>query len=388
MAATDFARVGTAEQNDRDAGVSIVALDDLGPLSAAWAALARRSAENNLFFHPEFAVPAIRHFGSGDIAVAAIRSPAGALTGLAPFVRTRLGRIAPAVRLCSNKYAPFGNPLIEAGDIDGTMTQLVDGLAPEESGLSLILPDMTTEGPVAEAMRAIALRSGRPLVLLDEHRRAMLTRGTAAAGLRAGLPAKKRKELGRQLRRLGEVGPLAFTSDVAPDRVRARFEEFLALEQAGWKGRRGTALAASAVPAAFSRKALFNLAQAGKARIDTLSVGTRPAAILVSLIGGDTAFTWKIAYDEAYARFSPGVHLMLEAPAHLFADEAVRLIDSCATEDHPMIDRLWPERRGIATFVLGPRGGGTLFTIGLATARMELVARANARQLRDRFITD
>ena len=50
-----------------------------------------------------------------------------------------------------------------------------------------------------------------------------------------------------------------------------------------------------------------------------------------------------------------------------------------------MIDRLWPERRGIATFVLGPPGGGALFSVGLAAARAELVARANVRQLRDRF---
>ena len=66
--------------------------------------------------------------------------------------------------------------------------------------------------------------------------------------------------------------------------MRARFEEFLALEQAGWKGRQGTALASSAVTAAFSREALFNLAEAGKARIDSLRVGDHPVAILVSLI--------------------------------------------------------------------------------------------------------
>jgi hypothetical protein len=76
---------------------------------------------------------------------------------------------------------------------------------------------------------------------------------------------------------------------------------------------------------------------------------------------------------------------MLETPAHLFADPAVMLIDSCATADHPMIDKLWPERRGIATFILGPPGGSTLFSIGLAAAKAELAARANVRHLRDRF---
>ena len=179
---------------------------------------------------------------------------------------------------------------------------------------------MAAEGPIAEAVRTIAFRSGRPLAFLDEHRRAMLARSAAAGDLRRRLSSGRRKELGRQLRRLGDAGPVAFTSDVEPDCVRARFEEFLALEQAGWKGRQGTALASSAVTAAFSREALFNLAEAGKARIDSLRVGAHPVAIVVSLIAGAAAYTWKIAYDEAYAQFSPGVQLMLEAPAHLFAD--------------------------------------------------------------------
>ena len=52
--------------------------------------------------------------------------------------------------------------------------------------------------------------------------------------------------------------------------MRARFEEFLALEQAGWKGRKGTALASSAATAEFARAMLFDLAEAGKARIDSL----------------------------------------------------------------------------------------------------------------------
>jgi CelD/BcsL family acetyltransferase involved in cellulose biosynthesis len=385
MASIGLDRAGMARRVGRDFGVSVVAPDELAAIAADWAVLARRPESGNLFFHPEFAIPAIGHFGRGVLAVAAVYSPSGSLMGLAPFGRTRLGRIAPAIRLCSHKYAPFGEPLVDADDIDGTLAGLVEGLAPEGSGLSFILPEMVAEGPIAEAVRAHAFRRGRPLVLLNEHRRAMLARATVSGDLRAGLSSGRRKELGRQLRRLGEVGLVSFTSDVDPDCVRARFEEFLALEQTGWKGRQGTALASSVTTAQFSREALFNLAESGKARIDSLRVGAHPVAIVVSLIAGTVAYTWKIAYDEAYAQYSPGAQLMLEAPAHLFADGQVTLIDSCATADHPMIDKLWPERRGIATFVLGPPGGGTLFSIGLATERAELAARANVRQLRNRL---
>ena len=384
MAAAGIAQTGIAARGARDATFSISGPDELAMLGPAWSQIAYDSVGTNVFFHQEFALPVIESFGEGGINVALVQSSSGALRALTLFRRTRFGRVAPAVRLCSHKYAPFGEPLVAGGDIEGTLASLVEGLTPGGSGLSLVLPDVPVSGPIAEAVRAIAAYDTRPLVLLNEHRRAMLTRA-AAADLQGALPRAKRKEIARQLRRLGDLGPVAFVSDTDAHHVRARFEEFLALEAAGWKGRHGTALASTTATAAFSRAAVSNLAETGKVRIDSLRVGTHPVAILVSFVGGSAAYTWKIAYDEAYARFSPGVQLMLAAPEKLFSDPAVMLIDSCATAGHPMIDGLWPERRGIATFVLGPPGGGTLFKVGLAAARAELVARANVRQLRDRL---
>ncbi len=386
MAATGLVHAGAAVTADGDAGVEIVAASNMAAIAGAWTKLANRPASTNLFFHPEFAIPAIEYLGDGAVSLAVVRSTASAaLVGLVPFTRMRLGRLAPAVRVWTHKFAPFGELLVDEEDIEGALASLVDGLAPEGSGTSLILPEMMTQGTAADALRAIAVRRGRPLVLLGEYRRAMLARGPAIDDLRAGLSGKRRGELSRQLRRLKEIGSVSFASETEADCVRARFEEFLALEQSGWKGDRGTALASSAVTAAFSRAALFNLAEAGKARIDSLRVGAHPIAMLVSLVAGAAVYTWKIAYDEAYAQFSPGAQLMLHVPTDLFADPVVMHVDSCATPDHPMVDRLWPHRRAMATFVLGPPGGGTLFAIGLAAARAELVARANARQLRDRL---
>jgi CelD/BcsL family acetyltransferase involved in cellulose biosynthesis len=385
MVATGLAPAHEAAIGSDNGRTGVMAVGNIAAIEGQWSALAGRPASTNLFFHPEFAIPAINRLAGDGVSVALVRSAAGTPAGIAPFTHTRLGRIAPAVRLWTHKYGPFGEPLVASDDIDGTVKRLVETLAPEKSGLGLILPDMATEGAVAEAIRSSALATGRPLMLLGEHRRAILARGSDTVDLRAGLPRDKRKELGRQLRRLGEIGPVAFTSDSNPDCVLARFEEFLALELAGWKGRHGTALTSSPVTAAFAREALFNLAEAGKARIDSLRVGPHAVAIVVSLVAGSAAYTWKIAYDEAYAQFSPGVQLMLEAPAHLFSDPAVQFIDSCATADHPMIDRLWPGRRGIATFVLGPPGGSALFSIGLAAAQFELAARAEVRQLRHRL---
>lgn len=53
----------------------------------------------------------------------------------------------------------------------------------------------------------------------------------------------------------------------------------------------------------------------------------------------------KIAYDEQYAAYSPGVLMELEN-LRLTLDEGLfDWMDSCAIPNHPMINHLWAERR-------------------------------------------
>ena len=347
-----------------------------------WAAIANRAASDNLFFHPDFALPAIAHLGR-DVAVATISRPDGRLAALAPFTRTRLGRVAPAARLWSHDYGPLGMPLIEEGAIEPVAAALIDGLAPDGSGRSVIVPDLPLEGPVAAALVSAALRQGRRVDILDRHSRAVLDRPLAGTiDLRAALPPRRRKEYGRQMRRLADLGVVSMETISEADQMATGFEAFMALEAAGWKGRQGTALLCSEATVAFAREAVANRAAAGGVRIDAITLDGKPIAMLVSFVAGTTAFTWKIAYDEAYARFSPGVQMMLDVPAMLFADPAVMRVDSCAAADHPMIDHLWPGRMTVGTLVLGPPGGSVLHRIALAAARAEIAARAAVRRLR------
>ena len=360
--------------------------DAAARIASQWAALAERAADDNLFLHPDFAMPAISHLGGRDVRIATVVTSGGRLVALAPVARARLGRIAPAVRLWSHRYGPLGLPLIAEDVVEEAVASLVEGLAPGDGRTSLLVPDLPLDGPVAQAIVRFSRRSERPVAVLNRHARAMLDRtADGLLDLRGVLSTKRRKEINRQMRRLGDLGSVSMETTVEPDRVRARFEEFLALEAAGWKGRRGTALASTAATAEFGREVVFNRADGGAVRIDSIRVGARPVAIIVAFVGGATAFTWKIAYDEAYARFSPGAQLMLRVAGSLFSDPAVARIDSCAVANHPMVDHLWSGRMAIGTLVIGPRGGRGVYQIGLAMASAEFVARANARRLRDRL---
>ena len=124
-------------------------------------------------------------------------------------------------------------------------------------------------------------------------------------------------------------------------------------------------------------------AEAGGARVDAIRLAGKPVAMVVSFLDGASAWTWKIAFDEAYARFSPGAQLMLELPSRIFADRKIERIDSLATPDHPMIDHLWRDRIAIGTLVIG--SGGPVHRLAFLSAEIELRARLVARRFRDRL---
>jgi hypothetical protein len=160
--------------------------------------------------------------------------------------------------------------------------------------------------------------------------------------------------------------------------------DFLALEARGWKGRAGTAAAANEGLSRFIERAVHGLAAEGKTRVDRLRVDGAAIAAVVTLRSGDTAWTWKIAYDEAFARASPGVQVMLDLTGTLLDDCTIAKVDSCATAGHPMIDHLWRERLALADYLVAVRPAPTGFALASSLERLRRTAIAAAKMLRDR----
>jgi hypothetical protein len=110
----------------------------------------------------------------------------------------------------------------------------------------------------------------------------------------------------------------------------------------------------------------------------------RAIAALIVLRSGDSAWCWKIAYDEQHARASPGVQLMLQATKALLAETGLARVDSCAAPDHPMIDHIWRERLPLADRLVQPGPyGGAAFALTRALEDARTGAIAAAKRLRD-----
>ena len=86
--------------------------------------------------------------------------------------------------------------------------------------------------------------------------------------------------------------------------------------------------------------------KAGRLDFLRLDLDGRAIAMLVNFLAPPGSFSFKIAFDEDFARFSPGVLIQLEN-LQILARGDIDWMDSCAAEHHPMIDSLWGERRSV-----------------------------------------
>lgn len=318
---------------------------------AAWERLVARAAEPNPFFEPWYLIPSLHQWGEGVRVKAWFHD--GRLAGLMPVARAARYYGHPlthaSVWLHANAFC--GVPLVAAGLEEAFWEALLAHFDRRAArALFLHLPQMPAEGPVVAALTRVLAHSGRMHYVAAQEARAMLTgETTAAAYLEASMSAKKRKELRRQHNRLAEEGALAFERIEGGEGIAEWTAEFLALEAAGWKGEAGSALASAPDTHALFVAALAGAAAAGRLERLALRLDGRAIAMLANFITAPGAYSYKTAFDEAYARFSPGMLLQLENLA-LLEREGIQWADSCAVKGHPMIERLWRDVRRMASF--------------------------------------
>ena len=364
-------------------------LGELASLAADWRALAARALEPNVFYEPSFALAAAPVFGH-DVGAGLVwsRTTPQRLVGVFParIERRRYGAGLPVMVGWTHPYAPLGVPLVDREFADAAIAAWLEHLGTQATmPRLLLLPYMTAGGPFAAAFEAALTRRGGASVAFASHERALLEPGDDRAGyLDHALGRRKRKELGRQIRRLGDAGVVTSNIAADPATLTSALDDFLRLEADGWKGRAGTAAHGHAELRTFLQTAVPQLATEGKARIARLFLDERAIAAIIVLQSGDTAWTWKIAYDESVARASPGMQLLLRVTTSLLDDPGVVRADSCASANHPMINHVWRERLALSDrLVRVGSGGATAFRLARTLEAARRSAIAAAKRARD-----
>ena len=325
--------------------------------------LSNRAMEPNVFFSGRFLAPAMPRLEDRQIRIGILRhTDRGRRRArvLLPFSVEKPGFSlgASIMRVWANDYGPLGTPLVDAENAAESMDSVLEVLGRPESGLPevMVLPDVRLNGNFVQLAKAIAISRNLPVAVTNSYERPFLeSYDDGPTYLRDSMSSKHQHDLRRQRKNLQSLGELTYDVARQPNDVRLRMEEFLALEARGWKGVKRTAMVLDRYRAAFARESVSNIAQVDGVRIHTLNLNGKAIASMVVFITAGEAYTWKTAYDEELAKFSPGKLLMEDLTEWHLDDANILRTDSCAVPDHPIMSRFWREREPMGTLVIGLR---------------------------------
>lgn len=354
----------------------VVVVSDTEELSrrvGEWDELAAAALEPNPFYESWMLLPAARAFGQDKellfvLVYEAPRVESGLpiLHGLFPLERRKRYKGLPVktLGLWQHLHCFLCTPLVRAARARECVAAFFDWLATEGAAL-MEFNLITGDGPFHQLLLEEFGERRLPFHL-DHHFTRALFRPSADAEtyLRDTRPGRRRKELRRQERRLAEQGPVEY-AELEPDGDVAQWaEEFLSIEASGWKGRGGTAMAERERERAYFLEMTRAAQERGQLMMLGLRVGGRPVAMKCNFLAGAGSFAFKIAFDESFAIYSPGVLLETENIRRLHERAGLEWMDSCSAPSN-FINSLWPDRRTICTLVAatGRKPGGLVVSL-------------------------
>jgi hypothetical protein len=280
-----------------------------------WDAI-NRAHTNHILLDSGFVAPLLRHFGGGDVVLAAGTN--GEMPGMALLERKGLGQwdtFQPS-------QAPIG--LIELGHLDPSgegLVQMIRVLPGYALQLSVLQqdPDCTCF-PLPD--------SGRQIQRLDYIRTARITLAGTFDDYWKQRGTNLRHNLARRRRRLNEKGlAMELIAHEKPDGVSEAIREYGLLESRGWKAGEGTAVTEDNAQGHFYREVFEYFCARGEGRIYQLRFNSKIVASDLCLVRNGMMVILKTAYDEAFNDFSPAFLMQEEILRELFKDGQVHTVE-------------------------------------------------------------
>jgi hypothetical protein len=350
--------------------------NELSAYSLAWKGLADAALEPNPFYEDWMLLPALRHLGAGKELHCLLvfqtdpRQPTRPplLCGLFPIERQRHYVGLPVSAWSMWKYAHcfLTTPLIRKDCAAECLAALFAWMSSDEGDCNLMeWRCLSGDGPFHQLLVNHLSQCGIVPLLSELFTRAFLRpMETADRYLSTALSGKSRSALRRKAALLSELGQVEYRL-IEPDvDIRPWIDSFLRIEAGGWKGQEGSALACreshqdffvDIVTQAFQRKRLL---------MSALLLNGTPIAQNCYFRAGRGSFFFKPAFDEQYARFSPGVYMECENIRYLHSQSDIDWMDACTSPANDMYNRLFLERRTIQSLLI-PVGGAGRFVISV-----------------------
>ncbi|OJW71808.1 MAG: hypothetical protein BGO57_09745 [Sphingomonadales bacterium 63-6] len=122
----------------------------------------------------------------------------------------------------------------------------------------------------------------------------------------------RRSDFRRAARKAEQMGKVSYQIFApGPESFDALFNEALAVELCSWKKEAGTAIASERAKEDFFRTYFRAACASGEFRLSFLRIDGRAAAMQMAVVRGGRYWLFKIGFDEAFCKCSPGTLLML-----------------------------------------------------------------------------
>jgi len=362
----------------------------------AWRELAQQSIEPNPLFEADCLIPAARYLPNGAEMSLVIAEDDGRFFGCFPVKRvawdarpsaTWGGVWCPALTTQVRRLRYELTPLVSRERGIEAATALLSALThrggAKDAGI-LVLEALDADGPVSSyiACAAEKLRLpvhtyrtwSRPVV----RRRDELTYRSIHGGQSLRKIANWRRQLGEKLG--GEVEFVDRSAD--PSAV----DELIALEAAGYKLKTGVALVSHPGEPEWFREMCDRFRSAGRLLLYSLQVGDSVVAMQLMLRGGEGIFGLVTAYDEDYARYSPGTQLALDSIDRFHEATDAQWLDTCTWAGNETLSRLYPDQRTVSTVLVAVGGPLDRWHFRLYTAYRHLFGEGSTFSRRHRNV--
>ncbi|MES2905462.1 MAG: GNAT family N-acetyltransferase [Pseudomonadota bacterium] len=265
-----------------------------------------------------FAEPAVVRAAQKNANIFLVWRNNGTLIGAWPFVKQ-----GSVIDTRLHDYMMLTVPLIHKKHADEVWNVLLSAFEKMET-IAIHCPFMPEK--MLQGLRPVLQARHQKCSILAQENRGFLSVGRNFQTFYETIfSAKARRTLKKQRRDMGETAYSVFEGDNA----RIKLNDFFKLESAGWKGRRGTAIINNTRDGDFITQVLQYLPD-DKFFLSALMSQQKPLAMgLVFKIRGSMWYL-KMAYEEAAARFSPGVHYALELAKQVLHAPDFHEADSCA----------------------------------------------------------
>lgn len=245
-----------------------------------------------------------------------------------PLVSGKIKRVVPVARLPRNDWSWAGDLLLDPAADDAVLEALIGPMA--RAGRPVVWFDaVPLKAPAWQRLAAATRAAGLSLHARESFRVGRIDIDHDWSAYERSWTKNHRRQMKRVERVAEEEGgaTLVVHRRIEPHDLELLLRRGFAVEDASWKGRAGSSVLKTPVALAHYIEQAQQIATWGDVQLTFLELAGRPIAFEYGWNCKGVYHSFKVGYDEAYAKLSPGQLLRYRLLRQFFADPKQRAVD-------------------------------------------------------------